>query len=274
MYLTFTVRGDIVHIQGEEVHLHIATEAKTYKETSIIMNNIKDYLKRNGVSKQEFANEIKLSRPTLDAYIAAYENGETIPRERYQIIFDDLFDEELEVEVFKEELERVKELLDRDERLGTDKLDTRAADMVSRLKDRMFQDMSQGDWNQSVYTFVDMLITNYRKNVIFEKLAEYFTYLNRSERNDCISDAQIPYFAQFYRVFDSLIKNPASYEYQDFEAFMKRREQLIKDRIIIQEQKEEKFKKLISDAARELEETGIAATDTEILRAVLEKIKN
>ena len=166
------------------------------------MNNIKEYLKAIGISKQEFANEIKLSRPTLDAYITAYENGEIIPRERYQIIFDDLFGEELEVDAFQETLKRLKNLLDRDERLGTEKLDAGAADMVSRLKDRMFQDMSQGDWNRSVYTFIDMLITGYRQNVIFETLAEYFTYLNRSEMDDSVSDDQIPYFAQYYRVFD------------------------------------------------------------------------
>lgn len=237
------------------------------------MKKIKEYLKTMGISKQEFANEIKLSRPTLDAYIAAYENGETIPRERYQIIFDDLFGEEVELEEFQEKLKYLKNLLDRDERLGTDKLDTRAADMISRLKERMFQDMTQGDWNQSVYAFIDMLITSYRQNVIFEKLAEYFIYLNRSELDDIASDDQIPYFAQFYRVFDMLLRDPSSYEKTDYEAFMRRRKQLIEDRIKEQEQKEEKIKKLIFDTAKELEETGIVATDAEILKAVLEKLQ-
>ncbi len=237
------------------------------------MNNIKEYLKTMGISKQEFANEIKLSRPTLDAYIAAYENGETIPRERYQIIFDDLFGEELELEAFQETLKRLKNLLDRDERLGTDKLDARAADMVSRLKERMLQDMAKGDWNQSVYAFIDMLIASYRQNVIFEKLAEYFTYLNRSELDDIASDDQIPYFAQFYRVFDTLLKNPSSYEKTDYETFMRRRKQLIEGRKKEQEQKEEKIKKLIFDTAKELEETGLVATDAEILKAVLEKLQ-
>lgn len=237
------------------------------------MNNIKGYLKAIGISKQEFANEIKLSRPTLDVYIAAYENKETIPRERYQIIFDDLFSEELGVEEFQERLARLKNLLNRDERLGTEKLDTRAADMISRLKDRMFEDMSQTNWNQSVYTFIDMLITNYRENVIFEKLAEYFTYLNRSELDDSVSDDQIPYFAQYYRMFDSLLKNPTSYEKTDYEAFMRRREQLINDRRKAQEKKEERIKKLIFDTAKELDEIGIAATDTEVLKAVLKKLE-
>lgn len=237
------------------------------------MNNIKEYLKAIGMSKQEFATEIKLSRPTLDAYIAAYEKGEAIPRERYQIIFDVLFGEELEMETFQMELKELKSLLERDERLGTDKLDAQAADMISRLKDRMSQDMSKGDWNQSVYAFIDMLIGNYRKNAIIEKLAEYFTYLNRGDLDDCVREDQIPYFAQYYRTFDSLIKNPSAYEKKDYEAFLKRREQVIKNRIEEREKKDDQIKKLISDTARELEETGIAATDAEVLKAVLEKLK-
>ena len=238
------------------------------------MINIKEYLKSIGISKQEFATEIKLSRPTLDSYIITYENGETIPRERYQIIFDELFSETLEPEAFRMELDRLKNLLDRDERLGTDKLDTYAADMVSRLKDRMFQDMSQVDWNPSVYTFIDMLITSYRKNIIFERLAEYFTYLNRSELDDLASKEQIPYFARFYKLFDSLLKDSISYEEADYEAFLKRRRQLIKNNINEQKEKEERIKRLISDTARELQETGINATETEIVKAILEKLNS
>ena len=231
-------------------------------------------MKAIGMSKQEFATEIKLSRPTLDSYIIIYESGEVIPRERYQIIFDELFSEALDQNIFRTELDRLKHLLDRDERLGTDKLDTRAADMVSRLKDRMFQDMSQSNWNQSVYTFIDMLLTSYRSNVFFERLAEYFTYLNRSELDDYVKDEQIPYFAQFYRFFHSMIKNPTTYEEKDYEAFLKRRKQIINERIIEQEKKEENIKKLISDTARELRGTGIVATDTEIIKAVLEKLNS
>ena len=137
----------------------------------------------------------------------------------------------------------------------------------------MLQDMGQEDWNQSVYVFIDMLITSYRQSVIFEKLAEYFTYLNRSKLDDNVSDDQIPYFAQFYKVFDSLLKNPLSYEKTDFEAFMRRRKQIIEGRKKEQEKREDTIKKLIFDTAKELEETGIVATDAEILKAVLEKLQ-
>lgn len=237
------------------------------------MSNIKEYLRSVGISKQELASEIKLSRPTLDAYIAAYERGEEIPRERYQIIFDQLFGVKLDEEAFRGRLSRFKILLDRDERLGTEKIDPKAADVISRLKGRMLQDMSRGDWNQAVYSFIDMLITNYRGNEIFEKLAEYFTYLNRSKMDDVAREDQIPYFARYYKTFSSLLDDPYSFETADFEAFMKRREQIIRDKVKEDKQQELKLKKIINETAKELEKTGVKATEEEILRAVLDKVK-
>ncbi len=236
------------------------------------MIDIKNYLKKIGVSKQDFANEIKLSRPTLDTYINAFENGEIISRDRYQIIFNRLFSEELDEDVFKKRLGEIKNLLNRDERLGTDKLETEAADIVSRINKRILADMSKGDWNKQVYIFVDMLIKDYRKNTTLEKLAEYFSYLNRSKLEDVILDEQIPYFAQFYRAFASLRDNPTLYDKSDFDDFMKRRVEIINDRDKENKIKEENIKGLIVEARKNLEDNGIEVTETEILKALLNKL--
>ena len=45
-----------------------------------------------GITQKEFSERMGLSRPTLDAYIEMFENGKTIPKERYEIIFRRLFD--------------------------------------------------------------------------------------------------------------------------------------------------------------------------------------
>lgn len=238
------------------------------------MKNIKQYLKQIGVSKQHLCEQIQLSRPTLDSYIKLYESGKVIPRERYQIIFEKLFDVELDEELFNVQLENVKRLLERDERLGTEKLDAMAADVVSRLKDRMLEDMSQGEWNQSVYTFIDLLICNYKKNSFFEKLAEYFTFLNRSEINDEVKEEQIPYFANFYRVFDFILKHSGEYDEKDYNAFLKRRNEICHNRQSEEEERKNRINQLFEDTAKELEEIGIKATDEEIIKAVLRKIND
>ena len=233
--------------------------------------SIKEYLKSIGVSKQEFASEIKLSRPTLDGYIEAYEKSGRLPRERYQIIFDGLFREELTAVEFKEKLKKMHRLLERDVRLGTEKLDARAADEVSRVKNRMLRDMSEKDWDPSVYTFMEMLLENYRRDPVFRRLAEYFVFLNRSNVNVDASEEQKPYFVNFYKTFDSLYKDSRfAYDEKYYNLFIERRDQLAKDRMAQRNQKNEELMKLLSSTAKEM---GTEATNAEILKAVLEKLQ-
>ena len=52
------------------------------------MYNIKQYLKDIGITQKEFAERLGLSRPTLDTYIDMFEGNQTIPKERYDIIFN------------------------------------------------------------------------------------------------------------------------------------------------------------------------------------------
>lgn len=233
--------------------------------------SIKEYLKSVGVSKQEFASEIKLSRPTLDSYIDMYEKSGRIPRERYQIIFDNLFREELTEVEFKEKLKKMHRLLVRDTRLGTEKLDARAADEVARLKNRMLRDMSEKDWNPSVYSFMEMLLDNYRRDAIFRRLAEYFVFLNRSETSVQATEEQKPYFVNFYKTFDSLYKNEQmAFDAKDYDLLIQRRDRLAEDRKEKRDQRKDELMKLLSSAVKEM---GADATDAEIMRAVFEKLQ-
>ena len=233
--------------------------------------SIKEYLKSVGVSKQEFASEIKLSRPTLDCYIDAYEKSGRLPRERYQIIFDNLFQEDLTAVEFKEKLKKMHRLLERDVRLGTDKLDARAADEVSRMKNRMLRDMSEKDWNPNVYAFLEMMLENYRRDAVFRRLAEYFVFLNRSEVNEDASEEQKPYFVNFYKTFDSLYKDARfTYDEKYYDLLIERRDQLAKDRKVQRDQRKDELLKLLSLTVREM---GTEATDAEILKAALEKLQ-
>ena len=69
------------------------------------MQKIKQYLKDVGITQKEFAERIGLSRPTLDTYIEMFEQGQTIPKERYDIIFKRLFGSDNDsIEEFAENL--------------------------------------------------------------------------------------------------------------------------------------------------------------------------
>ena len=162
-------------------------------------------------------------------------------------------------------------LLERDVRLGTEKLDARAADEVSRVKNRMLRDMSEKDWDPSVYTFMEMLLENYRRDPVFRRLAEYFVFLNRSNVNVDASEEQKPYFVNFYKTFDSLYKDSRfAYDEKYYNLFIERRDQLAKDRMAQRNQKNEELMKLLSSTAKEM---GTEATNAEILKSVLEKLQ-
>ena len=78
------------------------------------MQNIKQYLKDVGITQKEFAERIGLSRPTLDTYIEMYEHGQAIPKERYDIIFKRLFDNENNsANIFFDNLQNLEALLKR-----------------------------------------------------------------------------------------------------------------------------------------------------------------
>lgn len=53
--------------------------------------DIKRYLKKIEVTQTELARQLHLSRPTLDSYITQYENTGSLPKEKFKIIFDELF---------------------------------------------------------------------------------------------------------------------------------------------------------------------------------------
>lgn len=237
------------------------------------MKDIKGYLNRIGFSKKVFAEEINLSRPTLDTYIRKYEKDGELPKERYQIVFDRLFKVELSQEEFQNRLVFIKKLLERDKRLGTEKLDALAADFVSILKDRMTNDMILGDWNKSVYQFIDMMISSYREEKVFEKLAEYFCFLNGKLEEESLDEEQKMYLAYYYDVFDKIRRNRIGFDKAAYKRLLERRKEIK----ILNKRKKDNTKKevsrIIHNSIEELESMGLEVTQEEIIKSVLDKAK-
>ena len=81
------------------------------------MESIKKYLKSIGITQIYLAEALNISRPTLDLYIDLYEKQKNIPKERYNIIFQKLFDEKIDdKDEFLRRLDISRTLLNRDER--------------------------------------------------------------------------------------------------------------------------------------------------------------
>lgn len=236
------------------------------------MLNVKQYLKNVGITQKEFAERIGLSRPTLDTYIEMFESGQTIPKERYDIIFNRLFNNDGDsAEIFSKRLQKVEELLGRDQRYGTSDLEPEAADYVSLIVRNMNRDLKKADWNKDVYTFVNLLITNYRENEIMQQLVEYFIYLNDIRNVESISEEQIPYFANIFKALHGLSENPTVYDEEDYQNFFRRCLEIRQNKKRVATEQKNKLKDRIQKLIAEYEKKGITDLNEE---EIIEAVKN
>ena len=233
------------------------------------MYNIKQYLKDVGITQKELAERIGLSRPTLDTYIEMFEGNQTIPKERYDIIFNRLFgSKKVSEEEFEKKLQQVENLLNRDRKYGTSDLNPEAADYVSSIVRNMTKDLKLENWNQDVYIFINILISNYRKNEVFQQLVEYFMYLNNIRKIELIEEKQKPYFANIYKAFHGLIENPDIYAEKDYQDFLNRCEEIREEKNKRNSERKNNLKNRIQDMVAEYEKKGIDLSEEEIVEAI------
>lgn len=239
------------------------------------MPSIKQYLKEVGITQKVLAERIGLSRPTLDTYIDLYESGQTIPKERYDIIFKRLFEGgNLSAEDFEIKLQQAEGLLERDQKYGTIDLEPEAADYVSAIIRNMNKDLRQENWNEDVYIFINILISNYRNNEIFNQLVEYFIYLNGIRETDTIKEKQIPYFANMFRAFRNLVDNSDAYEEQDYKKFLNRCAEIREHKKKAANEKENTIKDRLQQLISEYEKKGIDLSEEELIEAISNQIAN
>lgn len=227
--------------------------------------NIKQILKDNNYTLKDFATEIKLSRPTLDSYIIIYESGEIIPKDRYQIIFDGLFSSELVHDEFLERLNKYKNLLERDQNLGTSSLYVGDADLVSKIHKLMLDDIKRDDCDKNVYFFISLLISSYRDIDVFKQLSDYFAILNNLTEID-ESDISKRYLAYFYKVFKSVKDKAPDYTETEFEDFVKRRDEIRVEKIKRRDEKVLAIEQMVKDIADECAQKGLELTKEQLLK--------
>ncbi len=240
--------------------------------------DINEFLKRINKTKTELAPELGISRPTLNQYIELYEKGNDIENDRYNIIFQRLFSNpNMDREGFDRQLESIKYLLERDKRYDIGALDPGAADIVADVHDRMISDMSGGEWEKKVYDGILIVLSQYRIQPIMRELMGYFSDLNSDVNLDDIQDDSKAYYSYYYRVFREIVNTPPAYSDEEYKAFLKRREEISRERILRSNKKTESIRKKIDEILREVEDDyqkkGIDANETEVLSEMIRRIK-
>lgn len=236
------------------------------------MNHIKSTLKNIGITLAEFAKKLDISRPTLDSYIEMYELDKSLPKEKYQIIFDKLFTSAiLDKESFMKNLDDLHYLIERDKMLGTFELDCNKTDLITSVIDEMKQDMYMDDCDINLYIFINMLIRSYKNNSVFKNLVKYFLVLNgRIPLQDMTLEDE-KYFSNYFRVFYNEIHGQTFRDEEYSELFKNRVEELAKDSQKKSETLQKSISQVIDLKIKSLIDMGIDIDDID-LKQVLNEV--
>jgi len=231
---------------------------------------IKEKLKQLGIKISEFAEQLEISRPTLDNYIGLYEKSENIPNDKYQVIFDKLFGDGIETkEEFVNYLESYHDLIERDIALGTLDLDAETTDLMTSILEKMKADLSQNDYDESVYIFINYLIRSYRKVSLFRDYANYVLYLNNIKKLEDITPSEKVFISNIYKIMSLANEDKLEFDEKAYNEFLLRvneikqendkEEDLLKEKLV-----KEILNEKLNAAIKEELKLGVSIEDIDI----------
>ena len=222
---------------------------------------IKDLIKAKKETVSSVANKLMLSRPTFDAYIMLYEMGQTIPKRKYQMVFDTLFaDYEISAVAFAERLGMCSAILNDQWPIPSLELLTRKADQSSHLTEKIRKQLRYGKLDEDFYEFLDILINHYSEDA-FYNLVQYFLMIYGKKDMGNITELQAAYLANFYHVFKKFEMDVVQYRISDWVEFQNSCEQARSRKYIQQMELELQEMRQREDALRRKYESNIWGMD-------------
>ena len=209
---------------------------------------IKERLKANKVTISEFAQNLQISRPTLDSYIKMYESGQELPNDKYKIVFDILFSDDVEsIEEFKNRIEEVKNILHRDSILGTIDLDAEKTDLLTNIIEIAKSDLYDENCDLNVYRFIIMYLNSYKNVNVFTTLMKYFLTLNSRYNIEELEEDDKIALSNYFRIFSKQVNNELEFDQESYSMFLRCVDE-IKDN---EEKEKEEFKAQVSSLLNE-----------------------
>ncbi len=243
-----------------------------------IKKKLKEEIK---INLSEFAKELEISRPTLNSYIEMFERGEKIGSDKHQLIFEKLFtNESITREQFYEILNRYHKLLERDKILGTLDYDVKTTDLMASIIEKMKDDVNEKDYDEDMYTFINILIRSYKKEKTFLRLAKYFLYLNGNKDVSEIQDDEKTFISNCYKLMSAEKSSNLSFDEDYFNKFLNRISEIkkaneknkkIASKDLIENQLKKMIDKKIQEEMQKQLELGVDIEDID-MQAIIEKV--
>lgn len=185
---------------------------------------IKRQLKNLDVKISRLAQELGISRPTLDTYIEYYENGQQIPNERYQEIFEYLFADELDSTIeFAKRFDYVKRAF-----LQTYNSDKRQSKEQS-IRDNISMFASDEDAGEELLEFINLLINNSKVDLV-RAITSYFNFVNGLKQFGSADqdDKDIALFSHLYKIFAEYQSGTIQVDEKSYEGFIDKSNRIFK----------------------------------------------
>lgn len=233
-------------------------------------NKVLEILKNHRITKQKFAYDFSLSRPTLDDYIEKFINNISIPKDKYQIIFATLFAEDMDHDLFLIKYKKLKSMLKRDKMLKLDELDGEDTDTIIEIVAALKDDVNT---EQKILSrFISFLVSDFKNpNGLAVLFCKYFSYLNSLVEYD-LTDIDKIYFGNFYDINSKYLFDPNELKDKDglkFKKFLERKKELK----VKNEFKKEKVSERINALLKErIEEAIISSADTDDVDDIINKV--
>lgn len=188
--------------------------------------DIKYILKSNRVNLVDFAAILNISRPTLNQYIKMYESGKEIPNSKIHFIFDQLFSRKLNVDEFRELIEKYERLINRDVNSGLLDLDVDKTDLYYKIVDTIKNDFLSDGLDVDFYDFLYFLISHYKENSMIEHYIKYINILNDITPYSSVDFKRESYLLHYFKLFSDDISNKLEYDKSLEKMFISRIEEL------------------------------------------------
>lgn len=237
------------------------------------MVDVRKILQKNGITLFSFAELLNISRPTLNSYIRAFESGSCIPNEKYQIIFEELFNYNLSEDEFYKKLDKYHNLVRRDKAMGVLELEADATDLFTSVMDNIKKDFCSDDYDENIYIFINMLTSSYRTEEIFLHLSKYFLVFNDVISYKNIDLNEESYLLHYFTMFENDKKNSLKYDVSLENRFVRRIEEIKSNKRKSENKSRQNLLNLLNEEIDKYKEMGLELSEEEMLKILLAKIR-
>lgn len=234
---------------------------------------IEETLRRHDIMKIRFARDFNLSRPTFYEYMDKFNNNEKLPKEKYQIIFDSLFKEEMSHEDFMNRYNKLTDIYRRDLMMKIADLDPDNTDSIIRIVDELKLSVNNASGCSELIPFIEYISSYYANNKLVKELLLYFNLLNGfSDSIANLSEEDKWYLGNLYHINRKFIEGKTNSD-SFFDEFLEKRNNLKVEKSAKKREIEKELRDTLSPYITEaIKNAPDGINNGEIIKRILEKI--